>query len=128
MRLISLALFSVLVAAGQQTPPSGANGAASFSSTTQLVIETVTVKDRSGKSIDNLSASDFAITEDGMPQTIRFFEWQQLPDVPSASPVQTASSHRPAPFGRLARTQIAPETPGTPRYRDHRLLALYFDM
>jgi VWFA-related protein len=31
-------------------------------------------------------------------------------------------------YNRLARTQIAPEAAGEIRYKDHRLLALYFDM
>ena len=31
-------------------------------------------------------------------------------------------------YKRLTRTQIAPEAPESTRYKDHRLLALYFDM
>src|SRR6185312_838983 len=31
-------------------------------------------------------------------------------------------------YDRLTRTQISPETPGYPRYKNRRLLALYFDM
>jgi len=128
MRVISLWLVFALVAAAQQAPQAAASGAATFSSTTQLVVETVTVKDKAGKPIDNLKASDFAITEDGVAQTIRFFEGQQLPDAPAANPAQNASAARPLPFKKFPRAQIAPESPGTTRYRDHRLLALYFDM
>jgi VWFA-related protein len=128
MRLVCLTLFTAVIALGQQPQPAGGNAQATFSSTTQLVVETVNVKDKSGKPIPNLAAKDFTITEDGVPQTIRFFEFQQLPDVPSTSPIQPAPAQRPAPFQKLTRTQIVPETPGNPRYHDHRLLALYFDM
>ena len=45
---------------------------------TQLVIETVTVRDRNGKIIEDLTEKDFAITEDGVPQTISVFQFQKL--------------------------------------------------
>src|SRR5262245_28738288 len=41
----------------------------------QLVVETVTVKDRDGKSIEGLTARDFTITEDGVRQDIGVFEF-----------------------------------------------------
>ena len=44
------------------------------------------------------------------------------------SPRRCPRRSRAAPFPRLARTQIAPEAPGDLRYRDRRLLALYFDL
>ena len=31
-------------------------------------------------------------------------------------------------YKKLTRTQFAPETPDSNKYKDHRLLALYFDM
>ena len=53
--------------------------AATFSASTQLVIETVTVNDKDGKPIENLEAEDFTVTEDGKPQTIKFFEYRNCP-------------------------------------------------
>jgi len=58
-------------------------------------------------------------------QTIAFVEYQKLPDTPAAAIELTGSV---APVSRLTRTQIAAEKPGDVRYRDRRLLALYFDM
>jgi len=116
---------------GQNTPV-GADGVATFKTSTQLVIETVGVKDKSGKPIEGLTAKDFVVTEDGMPQTISFFEYQKLPEDPSAPILQTRTDTAAAlvasPMAKLPRTQIAPERPGDVRYRDRRLLALYFDM
>ena len=41
-------------------------------------VETVVVKDKQGKFIPGLTAKDFALTEDGVAQTIRFCEHQAL--------------------------------------------------
>ena len=43
---------------------------AQFTSSTQLVVETVSVKDKSGKPVEGLTAKDFVLTEDGVAQTI----------------------------------------------------------
>ncbi|HYL38449.1 MAG TPA: VWA domain-containing protein [Bryobacteraceae bacterium] len=100
---------------------------ATFQTSTQLVVETVAVKDKSGEPIENLTAKDFTITEDGAPQTIRIFEYQKFQDADARTPI-AASSSRAAPLARLPKTQIAPESPGNVKYHDRRLLALYFDM
>ncbi len=131
MRSLLALYFSFLLAAGAQqvgqNAASPSSAAATFQSNTQLVIETVSVKSKDGKPIENLSAKDFTITEDGVPQTIRFFEYQKLQD--SATDTTAASqSAGAAPLPKLPKSQITPETPGNVKYQDHRLLALYFDM
>ncbi|MBV9744179.1 MAG: VWA domain-containing protein, partial [Acidobacteriia bacterium] len=108
-----------------QNSSTPSSGAASFQTSTQLVIETVTVKDKSGAPVEGLKASDFTITEDGAPQMIRIFEYQKLPT--EAAPA-IAPAARAEPFTKLPKTQIATEKPGDIRYKDRRLLALYFDM
>ena len=111
-----------------QNPAVGPDGVATFKTSTQLVIETVGVKDKSGKPIEGLTAKDFIVTEDGVPQTISFVEYQKLPETPADVILSTAPVPAAAPLPKLPRTQIAPERPGDVRYRDRRLLALYFDM
>lgn len=127
MRLTFFLLLAALAAAQQpqqqnaQPPSEGAT----FSTSTQLVIETVTVNDKSGKFIEGLTQKDFTVTEDGAPQTIKFFEIQHLPEDPEPLP--------PTPvdvkiLNRFPSTQISPESSGDIKYRDHRLIAFYFDM
>jgi VWFA-related protein len=123
-------LIFALIAAAQQ-PPSATNesgGTATFSSSTQLVVETVNVRDKNGKTIENLTQKDFTVTENGVPQNIRLFEFQKLPEILDTTLIDNGPIQRPVAFSRLTKTQIAPEAPGSPRYGDHRLLALYFDM
>jgi VWFA-related protein len=112
---------------GQNAAP-GQNDTPTLSVRSQIVIETVVVKDKKGNTIDGLTAKDFTLTEDGVPQTIRFCEPQSLPSTLSDVPLKPAGPEDIKIYNRLARTQITPETPGDVRYKDHRLLALYFDM
>jgi VWFA-related protein len=99
---------------------------ATFTTSTQLVVETVTVKDKNGNPILELTAKDFTITEDGKPQTVAFADYQELTE-PSSVPSQPFTSPAVA-VPRLTRTQISPGRPGDTRYKDRRLIALYFDM
>ena len=118
-----LAIVAAVAVAAQQPEP-----VAKFQSTTQLVVETVTVKDKDGKSIDGLTAKDFVVTENGQPQTISFCEFQQLDNTPAPPPATVARLTEPKAAPNVTSTPIAPEAPGDIRYRDRRLLALYFDM
>src|SRR5258705_11489145 len=101
MKAISLALIFVLLASAQQTavqtPQTAANGVVKFQANTQLVVETVTVKDKSGKPVEGLTAKDFTITEDGVAQTISFCEFQKLDELAEpAIPVEVPAA-TPAP-------------------------------
>src|SRR5579871_2893527 len=62
-------------------PPGAADatrGTARFGTTTRLVVEDVLVRSKDGKPVEGLKASDFTVTEDGKPQKISVFEYQQL--------------------------------------------------
>jgi VWFA-related protein len=61
-------------------------------------------------------------------QTIKICEHNVLTEDATPLPVTPASEENVKIYNRLARTQIAPEAAGEIRYKDHRLLALYFDM
>src|SRR5580700_4209973 len=120
-------LFALVAASAQQVGQNtSGQGPATFQTTTQLVVETVAVKDKNGNAIEGLTAKDFTITEDGAPQTIRFFEFQKLPETPDVAP--KVAPGRPELLAKLPHSQIAPESPGTTRYKDRRLMALYFDL
>jgi len=107
---------------GENTLATGT--AATFSASSQLVVETVNVKDNRGKPVPGLTAKDFTVTEDGMPQSIRFFEFQKVPEGAQPEPAITSP---PLPFKKLPESQIAAENSGGLRYQDRRLLVFYFD-
>ena len=114
------------VTGGNQQP--NAQGTYTITAGTQLVVETIVVKDKQGKFIDGLTAKDFIVIEDGAPQTIRFCEHQQLPETTEPLPASTAEKEDLTLYKRLAHSQIAQEKAGDVQYKDRRLLALYFDM
>jgi VWFA-related protein len=113
---------------GQNKPVGSADQAATIKVTSRLIIETVGVKDKKGNPIGGLSAKDFTITEDGVAQKISFCEHQVLTEDATPLAVTPAGEENVKIYNRLARTQIAPEAAGEIRYKDHRLMALYFDM
>jgi VWFA-related protein len=140
----TLAIFSVwllAVSAQQGAPQGGSNstgaprGTVTFSTTRQLVVEDVIVKAKNGNPIDNLKASDFAVTEDGKPQQISVFEFQKLSDQAAPAPqpalqqrTEVASAAAPPAAKPLTAVEIAPERPGDLKYRDKRLMVMFFDM
>jgi VWFA-related protein len=131
MALLVTLLATDVPALAQQTGTnemSGQNGTFTLTVNSQLVIETVVVKDKKGNFVPGLTARDFSVTEDGQPQTIRIFEHQALSTAATPMPVTPRDDEQITLYKTLTRTQIAPESPGKPQYSDHRLLALYFDM
>jgi VWFA-related protein len=129
--LLTFLLLATLSAGAQtigQNATPGNTDVTTLSVRSQIVIETVVVRDKKGNTIDGLTAKDFTITEDGVPQTIRFCEPQSMPSTLSDVPLTPSGPEDIKIYNRLARTQITPESPGDIRYKDHRLMALYFDM
>lgn len=133
-RIIFLVIFVGLFASlgsTQQTPPvppAGVNtsgGVTTFSVNSNLVIVDVTVKDKSGKTIDNLSKDDFTVFEDGKPQKISVFEFQKLTNQPEPPPKLTLADELKLP--EAPKTSITPEKPGQIQYRDKRLLVFFLD-
>jgi len=112
---------------GQNTQPGGGNGAYTLSVSSKLVIEAVNVKDKQGKSISGLTAKDFTVTENGIEQHISFCEYQELPVAPPAGAAKPAPENVRV-YNRLAVTQIAAEKPGDVRYKNRRLISIYFDL
>ena len=131
-----LAIFAILLVtvAGSRTQQVGQNKnsgeAQNFTIKVQsnLVVEAVEVKDKQGHFVHGLTAKDFVLTEDGVAQTIRYCEHQNLTETAKPLPEMTSATENVTVYNKLAREAIAPETMDNQRYKDKRLLALYFDM
>jgi VWFA-related protein len=145
--LIFASVLAALPSAQQQAPAPPAGQQATpqtptFRSTTRLIVRTGTVKDKDGNPIEGLTAKDFVVTEDGEPQMIAFVEFQRLPavnvtssgqvTVGDALPDKPTAPVSPPPTnagaGSPTDAKISAGQPGDVRYRNRRLLVLYFDM
>jgi VWFA-related protein len=140
--VVIVLLLSGVVGSAQQSPQqpqAPVQTGATFRTTTRLIVQTVSVKDKEGKPIEGLTAKDFTITEDGMPQDIAFVEFQRLQTTPvadtppqgtpagptpiEARPATTATTTAPVVQSTIA----APPSGNTIKYQDKRLLVMYFD-
>jgi VWFA-related protein len=134
MRILPAVLLSLIAAADAGAQQIGQNKAADaqqgFTITvqSQLVVESVVVKDKQGNFVHGLTAKDFNVTEDGVPQTVRFCEHQDLTTASTPLPPSKPSTEDIKIYNQLAHEQIAPESMDSERYKNRRLIALYFDM
>jgi VWFA-related protein len=112
-------------------------GGLTISVTSNLVVEDVILKDKQGNPIPGLTSKDFIITEDGKPQEVKICEFQQLEETaapaevaPKPAPAAAPKTEEPKPVAAksVVATQIAPEKPGDIKYKDRRLLVMFFDM
>src|SRR5262245_29999870 len=101
------ALLLIVVTACAQQPTSTVR----FSTSTNLVIVDVTVKDKAGSAIENLRKDDFTVLEDGKPQKLVVFEVQKLSLEP-APPEPPPSFDDKAELPDDPKTTITVETPG----------------
>src|SRR3954454_8810099 len=93
--LTCVCLLQPVYVPAQQPPAVPATNMPKFTSSTQLVVEVVSVKDKSGNIVEGLTAKDFTITENGVPQPISFCDFQTLeepPDPVAAPPAAPAAA------------------------------------
>jgi hypothetical protein len=128
---ILLIAWQVAVARAQQIGTNSTQGkddTYKLTLNSQLVVEQVVVKDKKGDFVDGLTAKDFTITEDGAVQTVKICERQHFSEDVTPLPPQPPDDENITVYKRLTHTQFASETADDSKYKDRRLIALYFDM
>jgi VWFA-related protein len=99
---------------------------ATFSINTNVVVVNVSVLDRDGKPIPNLTRDDFQLYEDGKPQKIQAVDYQNLSNavLPAREQLRTRpvqEEQRPQPAPTRAGSQLASQ------YQNRRLIVFFFD-
>jgi VWFA-related protein len=125
MRILAFTTSLITLLAQQPAPQIPEGGRPTFTAGSNLVIVDATVRDKSGKFIEGLKQSDFAVFEDGKPQKISVFEYQKLSTDPE--PPQTISLSDQLVLPETPKTSITTHAPGEIQYHGKRLLIFYFD-
>jgi VWFA-related protein len=95
-----------------------------FKATTELVLVNVVVRDKSGGVRRDLKREDFTILEDGKPQKISTFDFENIETAPGEGPSQATLLVAAAPDTKAAQ----PVAAATEDFRDRRLIVLFFDL
>ena len=117
-----LILALLMPAAWPQQAQRG-NSTITFRVNSEIVLTNVVVRDkRTGQLVQGLTAKDFGISEDGRPQRIISFDYE---NVDEAAALNEATINASAPNGIFgARTGVATQQ----ELHDHRLIVMFFDL
>src|SRR5262249_32061708 len=118
---VLLAVLSIgSLPAQQQLPATPASqtpgqGEYKFKVESQLVLVNVVARDKSGKPVTDLKGDDFTFLEDGKPQKIASFDFENLDSTPlsaGAGPSQQTAEGKPgAPASASSRPLLPARTP-----------------
>ncbi|MBV8526221.1 MAG: VWA domain-containing protein [Acetobacteraceae bacterium] len=121
----TLRTFATLFLAAQTAVP---QQRPTFSTTTNVVIVNVTVTDRNGKPIENLTRDDFEVYEDGKLQKLQAVDFQHLKN--TVLPALNSPEAQPAPEPKgynPDREKVAVQNSMLSKYQDRRLMVMLFD-
>ena len=134
-------LFSVFLCCSVAFESSGAQERPRFRSGANLVSVDVIVRDRAGQIVKGLTAADFELREDGRPQDISTFTFQEIADKPAstasvdilaaAEAKVLEDARRAAPAAAPApptESAVTPEPMTSQALAGRRLIVLLFDV
>jgi VWFA-related protein len=125
-RLLTAAMLVSPIAAQQPTAQAQQSTSSQapfrFRVTSDLVLVSVTARDKSGRLIRDLKQSDFTVFEDGKPQHIASFDVEDVQNFGENSGPSQSETQGPIPSGLLTSKNVAKEL-----MRDRRFIVLFFD-
>jgi len=125
-RMVAMALAALLIAAPALADAQEAAGNGSFTLKVQsdIVLTNVVVRDKkTGEVVKGLKASDFSIFENGKPQKIASFDYQNVDEAAALNEKNTVVGK--ATVADLLNGNFAANTE---QLRDHRLIVMFFDL
>ena len=115
-----------------QQQPAPQRPAPTFRSSIDLVTVNVVVRDKDGNVVRGLTRADFTVTEDGRPQSISTFDFEEI----ETSPMQALPAEIPTILGSVGRAPAAPAPAAAPApeprsaidMQGRRVIAMFFDL
>ena len=109
---------------GEQTPAQNPQGAYTLTVNANIVLTNVVVRDKkTGALVKDLKPADFEILENGKPQRIASFDYQNVEQAAALAEKKTAGGK--ATVADMLERGFAADTK---QLRDHRLIVLFFDL
>ena len=109
----------------QNAQPQSGQGNYTFRATTELVLVNVVVRDKDGAAVKGLTREDFTVLEDGKPQSLASFDYEDIP-TGIASAAGAGPTQATVLTAKRNGTEAAPPPPAE-MLRDRRLMVLFFD-
>jgi len=132
-QMVSIALIAVFMftqaatpASTQQPQPPKQQDLYKFRIESELVLVNVVARDKQGKPVTDLKREDFTLLEDGKPQRVSSFDFENLdtaPIVAAAGPSQQASNGPAAPAKPILTAKDAEQV-----LNNKRAIVLFFDL
>lgn len=121
---LQLAPAQVPDASGSAQPGAGQNGGYKLTVNANIVLTNVVVRDRkTGAVVKGLKGSDFTILENGKPQRIASFDYQNVDQAAALAEKNTVAGK--ATVADLLERNFAANPQ---QLRDHRLIVMFFDL
>ncbi len=109
---------------GEQTPADNQHGNYTLTVNANIVLTNVVVRDKkTGAVVKDLKASDFTVLENGKPQRIASFDYQNVDQAAQLAEKNTVSGK--ASIADLLERNFAADPQ---QLRDHRLIVMFFDL
>jgi len=129
---VGLGSLAAIASSPAQAPGQAAAQAprATFKSGLDLVVVNVVVRDKDGKLVRGLTRGDFVVMEDGRPQTVSSFDFEEIENASLPSMETTtvlgaiAQPGAAAPAAAAASEAVRP----TVDMKDRRLIVLFYDL
>ncbi|MDT8068841.1 MAG: hypothetical protein ROO76_11825 [Terriglobia bacterium] len=117
-----LSSLSAQQSSAPQEPTRTHEGLYKFHVTSDLVLVSITARDKSGQLVRDLKQSDFTVREDGKPQHILSFDTENVDNYAENTGPSQTESQGPIPAGLLTSKNVAKDV-----FRDRRFIVLFFD-